>query len=71
MSLSPKALANLAEAVAAAGPDFDKALAGNKAATTRVRKAMMAIRIAAQDIRKGIADSVEAATKVATKATAK
>lgn len=32
--------------------DLEKALAGNKAATTRVRKVMQDIKAAAQDVRK-------------------
>jgi len=43
---------NLVKAVNDARPDVEKAEAGNKAATSRVRKAMMDIKNIAQDIRK-------------------
>lgn len=36
--------------------DLEKALAGNKAATTRVRKVMQDIKAAAQDVRKDMMD---------------
>ncbi len=38
------------------GDDVDKACGGNKAAGTRVRKAMQDIKNAAQDVRKKILD---------------
>jgi hypothetical protein len=43
---------NLVKAVNDARPDVEKAEAGNKAATSRVRKAMMDIKNLAQEIRK-------------------
>lgn len=43
---------NLVKAVNDARGDVEKAEAGNKAATSRVRKAMMDIKNIAQDIRK-------------------
>jgi hypothetical protein len=43
---------NLVKAVNDARADVEKAEAGNKAATSRVRKAMMDIKNIAQDIRK-------------------
>lgn len=43
---------NLVKAVNDARPDVEKAESGNKAATSRVRKAMMDIKNIAQDIRK-------------------
>ena len=42
----------MVEAIAACRDDVEKAEAGNKAATSRVRKAMQDIKNAAQDIRK-------------------
>jgi outer membrane murein-binding lipoprotein Lpp len=43
---------NLVAAVEAVRPDVEKAESGNKAATSRVRKAMQEIKALAQDIRK-------------------
>ncbi len=43
---------NLVSAVDAIRPDVDKAEKGNKAATSRVRKAMQEVKAIAQDIRK-------------------
>lgn len=42
----------LVEVIEAAKGDVEKAEAGNKAATSRVRKAMQEIKTVAQDIRK-------------------
>ncbi|HED64024.1 MAG TPA: histone H1 [Planctomycetes bacterium] len=43
---------NLVAAVEAIRPDVEKAEKGNKAATSRVRKAMQEVKSIAQDIRK-------------------
>ena len=43
---------NLVSAVEAIRPDVEKAEKGNKAATSRVRKAMQDVKAIAQDIRK-------------------
>ena len=43
---------NLVSAVEAIRPDVEKAEKGNKAATSRVRKAMQEVKAMAQDIRK-------------------
>ena len=47
----------LKQLVEAAGDDVDKAAGGNKAAGTRVRKAMQDIKSAAQDVRKRILET--------------
>lgn len=44
----------LKKLVAEAEPDVDKAVGGNKAAGTRVRKKMQEIKAAAQEVRKKI-----------------
>ena len=48
--------ARLKEMVAAVEEDLNKAIAGNRAAGTRVRKQMQAIKALAQDIRKKVLD---------------
>ncbi len=48
-------LSVLAQLITDARADFDKATAGNKAAKTRVRKAMFDARNQAQEIRKSFA----------------
>lgn len=59
--MATDALATLAQVISDIRPDFDKAIAGNKAAKTRVRKAMFDARNQAQEIRKGFAGSAAAA----------
>ena len=49
-----EAFENLKRLIAGAEEDVRKAEGGNKAAQTRVRKAMQDIKNAAQDIRKGM-----------------
>ncbi len=51
---------NLVKAVNDARGDVEKAEAGNKAATSRVRKAMMDIKNIAQDIRKEMLEKRDA-----------
>ncbi len=53
----------LVTAVQAAREDVEKADAGNKAATARVRKAMMDVKNIAQDIRKEMLEKRDAGTK--------
>jgi hypothetical protein len=53
----------LVMAVQAAREDVEKADAGNKAATARVRKAMMDVKNIAQDIRKEMLEKRDAGTK--------
>ena len=48
---------HLRQLVEAAGDDVAKAAGGNKAAGTRVRKAMQDIKSAAQDVRKRILET--------------
>jgi uncharacterized protein YukE len=50
----------LVSAVQAVREDFEKADAGNKAATSRVRKAMQDIKNIAQDIRKEMLEKRDA-----------
>jgi hypothetical protein len=50
---------NLKKMVSEAEPDMEKALGGNRAAGTRVRKKMQEIKAAAQDIRKRILEGRE------------
>jgi hypothetical protein len=53
----------LVSVVQAAREDVEKAEAGNKAATSRVRKAMQEIKNIAQDIRKEMLEVRDAGTK--------
>ena len=53
----------LAAAIEAARADVDKAEQGNKAAVTRVRKAMMDVKNIAQDIRKEMLELRDAGPK--------
>ena len=48
---------HLKQLVDAAADDVQKAVGGNKAAGTRVRKAMQDIKAAAQDVRKKVLES--------------
>ncbi len=52
----------LKKLVEEAGDDVSKAIGGNKAAGTRVRKKMQDIKQAAQDVRKKILEGREAET---------
>lgn len=49
-------LKDIVEGIAA---DYDKAVAGNRAAATRVRKAMQEVKATAQNIRTGILSDVK------------
>jgi hypothetical protein len=53
----------LVSVVQAAREDVEKAEAGNKAATSRVRKAMQEVKNIAQDIRKEMLEVRDAGTK--------
>jgi len=53
----------LTKAIADARDDVEKAESGNKAATSRVRKAMQAIKAIAQDIRKEMLELRDAGGK--------
>lgn len=55
----------LKKLVAEAEPDVEKAVGGNKAAGTRVRKKMQDIKSAAQDVRKKILEGRETEPGVA------
>lgn len=55
----------LKKLVTEAEPDVEKAVGGNKAAGTRVRKKMQDIKAAAQDVRKKILEGREAEPGVA------
>jgi hypothetical protein len=56
---------NLKRLVAEVEEDVNKAIGGNKAAGTRVRKKMQEIKQAAQDVRKKILEGREGETDVA------
>lgn len=53
---------NLCNAVEAIRPDVEKAEKGNKAATSRVRKAMQEVKAIAQEIRKEMLELRDAST---------
>ncbi len=53
----------LAQTIADAREDVEKAETGNKAATSRVRKAMQAVKAIAQDIRKEMLELRDAGGK--------
>jgi hypothetical protein len=55
----------LKKLVLEAEPDVEKAIGGNKAAGTRVRKKMQEIKAAAQDVRKKILEGRETEPGVA------
>ena len=52
-----EAYESLKKIVEAAAEDVAKADGGNKAAGTRVRKAMQDVKAAAQDVRKGVLET--------------